>query len=55
MMQDWSEADQALSDTPTQFRDADYYIAVEELNAKKRQCTCGLNDIVKVIINTPSK
>jgi hypothetical protein len=46
-MQDWLEADQALADTPQRFRDGDFYHAVEELQALKTKCTCGLNDLLQ--------
>ena len=43
IMQDWSEAEQALSDTPMRFRDEGWEKAVEEMYRKKQTCTCGLN------------
>lgn len=41
--QDWTEALQAMADTPTQFRDAGYQQAQNELYSKMGKCTCGLN------------
>lgn len=45
-MQDWSEAIEAMSHTPQQFRDADYQIALDEMNEKMRTCSCGLDKIL---------
>lgn len=42
--QDWTEAEQALADTPTQFRDHSWNQAVDEMNDKKNTCTCGFWD-----------
>jgi DNA-binding IscR family transcriptional regulator len=47
LMQDWSEADDAFANTPQQFRDADYYVAIEEMNAKRQTCTCGMEQALK--------
>ena len=44
-MQNWSEARQALADTPSKFRDADYYEACTELENKMATCTCGYEAI----------
>ena len=49
IMQNWSEADQAMADTPQSFRDADYYRAVEEIEYKKHKCTCGYEEAVKAL------
>lgn len=46
VFKDWSEADQALADTPTEFRDAGYYLALHELQTLKQQCTCGLDGLI---------
>lgn len=47
-MKDWSEANQAMADTPTIFRDEDYYAATEELRHKQTLCTCGLDNLLTV-------
>lgn len=47
LMQDWSEAADAVANTPQQFRDEGYCEAVQEMENKRRQCTCGLNEIKK--------
>lgn len=46
--QDWSEAEQAMADTPDEFRDESYYIALEEIEAKKSKCTCGLKEALEI-------
>lgn len=40
--QDWSEALDAMANTPTKFRDHGYDKALEELKEKQNTCTCGL-------------
>jgi hypothetical protein len=44
MMQNWSEAYDAMANTPAQFRDGDYYYAYQQLDIKSKTCTCGLQD-----------
>lgn len=48
-MQDWTEAETALADTPTKFRDDSYYKAIQDLENRKRTCTCGIEEILKNI------
>lgn len=40
--QNWLEAEQALADTPTEFRDESYHMAIEDIERKKCLCSCGL-------------
>ena len=42
IMQDWSEAEQALADTPEQFKDEGWQVAYDEMRRKQRTCTCGM-------------
>jgi len=44
--QNWSEAEQAMSDTPERFRDEGWHLAYEEMRQKKNTCTCGLEKIL---------
>lgn len=44
-MQDWSEAEQAFADTPNEFRDDRYYIALKEMCYKQNICTCGMEQV----------
>lgn len=44
--QNWDEAAQALADTPTDQRDEGYHMAVQEMEEKRRQCTCRYNEII---------
>lgn len=47
----WLEADQAMADTPNEFRDESYYIALEEIQHKKGLCTCGLDEARKEMVS----
>lgn len=47
IMQDWYEADDAMSRIPESMRDDGYYKAQEEIDKKKRTCTCGLEELLK--------
>lgn len=40
--QNWDEALEAMADTPNEFRDEGFYLAEQELEHKRKQCTCGL-------------
>lgn len=55
IMQDWSEAETAMADTPEKFRDHDWVEAREELNAKMQNCTCGLIEAKEIAKNISSK
>lgn len=46
-MQDWSEAEQAMADTPNEFMDESYYEALLEIDEKKKKCTCGMEKALK--------
>lgn len=48
-MQDWLEADQAMADTPSEFRDESFFIAISEMEEKKRTCTCGMEECLKTL------
>lgn len=50
MMQDWSEAESALADTPARFRGPDYDQALAEMNAKRNTCSCGLSTVKEKIL-----
>lgn len=43
-MQDWSEYDFAMANTPDNFRDESFYKSLEETNKKRNTCTCGLEE-----------
>ncbi len=45
IMQDWTEAEQAMADTPEEFRDEGYNVAYDEMGVKKKTCTCGLKEV----------
>lgn len=45
--QNWDEAFQAMADTPNDQRDADYYVAMQELESKRSTCTCGFDKLFK--------
>lgn len=47
IMQDWYEADDAMSRTPESMRDEGFYIAQEEIERKKKTCICGLEELLK--------
>jgi hypothetical protein len=51
-LRDWSEAEQALADTPERFRDEGYYQAISEMDRLKNLCTCGLEEELKKENNT---
>lgn len=44
--QNWDEAAQALADTPRKFRDEGFYQAEQELDEKRKKCTCGYKEII---------
>jgi len=46
-MQDWTEAQQAMSDTPSQFIDEGWSIANLEMKEKMNTCTCGMENILQ--------
>jgi hypothetical protein len=46
-MQDWTEAQQAMGDTPEKFRDESWYLSYEEMRQKMNTCTCGLEKLLK--------
>lgn len=46
LMQDWTEAMQAMADTPSEFRDEGHYEALLEIEDKRNKCTCGLKEIM---------
>ena len=45
--QDWSEAEQALSDTPDKYKDENWQSAYDEMRVKMNTCTCGLHKILE--------
>lgn len=49
IMQDWSEAEQAMADTPQRFRDESWDQAYEEMRTKMNTCTCGLHAILQPV------
>lgn len=44
---DWTEAQQAMSDTPEKFRDEDWQFAYHEMQYKMQTCTCGMENALK--------
>ena len=44
IMQDWSEAETAFADTPSNLRDYEWEQARNDLDNKKSICTCGLEE-----------
>lgn len=46
IMQDWSEAEMALADTPESLKDESWHLAYNEMREKMKTCTCGLKEIV---------
>lgn len=50
-MQDWTEAEQALSDIPQNLRDIEWESAYMEMRVKMNTCTCGLDKILNKIKN----
>ena len=53
IMQDWSEAEQAMADTPERFRDEGWRQAYEEMRVKKNTCTCGLDELLVELLVVP--
>lgn len=53
--QDWTPAYQAMADTPNEYRDESYHIALEEMNEKRSQCTCGLAAAIASASDAPPK
>jgi vacuolar-type H+-ATPase subunit H len=49
--QDWTEAQQAMGDTPEKFRDESWHLAYNEMREKMQTCTCGANDIIESIVD----
>lgn len=50
----WNEADAAMSDTPEEFRDANWYASIEEINIKRTICTCKhirLRTAIESVVN----
>jgi len=46
IMQDWSEAEQAMADTPERFKDESWHLAYDEMRQKMNTCTCGLSELL---------
>ena len=46
LSKDWSEAEDALADTPDIYRDESWNEAYEELRLLKNTCTCGLTELL---------
>ena len=54
IMQDWSEALDALNNTEIAFRTEDWHIAVADVYEKMQTCTCGLNKLTEDIASLKS-
>ncbi len=48
--QDWSEAIQAMGDTPQDLRDETWYYGYEEMRTKMDTCNCGLEEVKKSLL-----
>lgn len=55
IMQDWSEALDALNNTEIAFRTEDWHIAVADVYEKMQTCTCGLNKLTEDIASFKSR
>jgi hypothetical protein len=44
--QNWTEARMAMADTPSQYKDAGYFEALQEIERKSQTCSCGLDNLV---------
>lgn len=44
--QNWTEAEQAMADTPESFRDEGWHMAYEEIRRKRNTCNCGMEKIL---------
>ena len=53
IMQDWSEAESAMTDTPERFRDEGWQAAYEEIRILKNKCTCGLDELLSLLPPLP--
>ncbi len=40
--QNWDEAMQAMADTPKEYQDENWHLAHQEIEKKRKTCTCGL-------------
>ncbi len=49
IMQDWSEAEQAMMDTPENLKDESYHQAYQEMKTKQQTCSCGLDEVKKLL------
>lgn len=51
--QNWTEAEQAMADTPESLRDEGWHIAYEEIRRKRNTCNCGMEEIAEQFYPLP--
>ncbi len=51
--QNWSEAEQAMADTPEGFRDEGWQMAYNEIRRKRNTCNCGMEKVAEQFYPLP--